>query len=263
MDHHGGERARPDAETEGSLDLKMNITELFDGYPGHEHAYPIYPLYKDVVQLYGNTQITYTPTLLVVYGGPWGENYWYEHENVYNDAKLRRFTPYEELAGKSRRRIRSQFGNAGNAGGWFMDEEYNFPQVAKAANDIVRAGGRIGVGSHGQLNGLGYHWEMWSIAKGGMSPHDVLRCATIFGAEGIGLQKDVGSLEVGKLADLVVLDGNPLQDIRNTNTVRYVMKNGRLYDGNTLDEIYPTKRAMARVLGTPEKPNVRAGMDLP
>ncbi|HZI40150.1 MAG TPA: amidohydrolase family protein, partial [Gemmatimonadaceae bacterium] len=249
--------------TEGALDQRYDITMALDGYPGQEHALPITPLYKDVVQLYGSTQITYTPTLLVVYGGPWGENYWYEHENVYNDAKLRRFTPYEELAAKSRRRIRSSFGNAGNAGGWFMDEEYNFPSVAKAANDIVKAGGHIGVGSHGQLNGLGYHWEMWSIAKGGMSPHDVLRCATIFGAEGIGLQKDVGSIEAGKMADLVVLDGNPLQDIRNTNTIRYVMKNGRLYDGNSLDEVYPMKRPGPKVLGTPEKPNVRAGMDLP
>jgi Tol biopolymer transport system component len=249
--------------TEGALDFRYDITMALDGYPGQEHALPITPLYKDVVQLYGNTQITYTPTLLVVYGGPWGENYWYEHENVYNDAKLQRFTPYEELASKARRRVRSGFPGAGNAGGWFMDEEYNFPLVAKAANDIVKAGGRIGVGSHGQLNGLGYHWEMWSIAKGGMSPHDVLRCATIFGAEGIGLQKDVGSLEVGKMADLVVLDSNPLQDIRNTNTVRYVMKNGRLYDGNTLDEMYPTKRPGPKVAGTAEKPNVRAGVDLP
>src|SRR5919197_1677742 len=245
--------------TEGALDFRYDMTMALDGYPGQEHALPITPLYKDVVQLYGQTGITYTPTLLVVYGGPWGENYWYEHENVYNDTKLRRFTPYEELAAKARRRIRSQVGG-GNAGGWFMDEEYNFPAVAKAAADIVKAGGRTGVGSHGQLNGLGYHWEMWSIAKGGMAPHDVLRCATIFGAEGIGLQKDLGSLEVGKVADLLVLDANPLQDIRNTNTVRYVMKNGRLYDGTTLDEIYPRQRKMEPVPGTPQRPQVAAGI---
>ncbi|MEP6729996.1 MAG: amidohydrolase family protein, partial [bacterium] len=225
--------------TEGALDFRYDITMALDGYPGQEHALPITPLYKDVIQLYANIGITYTPTLLVVYGGPWGENYWYERENPYNDAKLRHFTPYEELASKARRRVRGQFPGEGNAGGWFMDDEYNFPAVAKSAGDIVKAGGRIGVGSHGQLNGLGYHWEMWSIAKGGMAPHDVLRAATIFGAEGIGLQRDLGTLEVGKLADLVVLDANPLQDIRNTNTVRYVMKNGRLYDGSTLDEIYP------------------------
>ena len=245
--------------TEGALDQRYDITMAIDGYPGQEHALPVTPLYKDVVQLFATSGIAYTPTLLVVYGGPWGENYWYEHENVYGDPKLRRFTPYEELASKSRRRVRGTFGG-GNAGGWFMDEEYNFPDVAKAANDIVKAGGRIGVGSHGQLQGLGYHWEMWSLAKGGMSPADVLRAATIHGAEALGLQQDVGSLEIGKLADLVVLDANPLENIRNSNTVRYVMMNGRLHDGATLDEIYPRARKLDLVRGTPAPPAVRAGI---
>jgi hypothetical protein len=176
--------------TEGALDYRYDLTMALDGYPGQEHALPITPLYKDVVQLYSDIGIINTPTLLVVYGGPWGENYWYEHEPPYNDPKMQRFTPYTELAAKSRRRVRSSFPGAGNAGGWFMDDEYNFPLVAKSVNDIVKHGGHIGVGSHGQLNGIGYHWEMWSIATGGMTPFDVLRCATIFGAERIGLRRD-------------------------------------------------------------------------
>jgi hypothetical protein len=245
--------------TEGALDQRYDLTMALDGYPGQEHALPVTPLYKDVVTLFAKSGIAYTPTLLVVYGGPWGENYWYEHENVYTDPKLSRFTPYEELAGKARRRVRGSFGG-GNSGGWFLDEEYNFPDVAKAANDIAKAGGRIGVGSHGQLQGLGYHWEMWSLAKGGMSAADVLRAATIHGAEAIGLQQEVGSLETGKLADLVVLDANPLENIKNSNTVRYVMMNGRLHDGNTLDEIYPRARKVEPVRGTPAPPAVRAGI---
>jgi hypothetical protein len=245
--------------TEGALDFRYDLTMAMDGYPGQEHALPITPIYKDVATLFAQSGIAYTPTLLVVYGGPWGENYWYTRENVYNDPKLQRFTPYEELASKARRRNRGSFGG-GNSGGWFMDEEYNFPLVAKAANDFVKLGGHIGVGSHGQLNGLGYHWEMWSLAKGGMSPFDVLRCATTFGAEAIGLQKDIGSLEVGKMADLLVLDRNPLTDIRNTNSIRYVMKNGRLYDGSSLDEIYPRAKKMEPVLGTPGRPQVKAGI---
>jgi hypothetical protein len=245
--------------TEGALDFRYDMTMAIDAYPGQEHSLPLFPIYKDVVGLFAASGTVYTPTLLVAYGGPWGENFWYETERVYDDPKLRRFTPYEELAGKSRRRVRSAFGG-GNAGGWFMRDEHVFDKHAKGAADIVKAGGRVGVGSHGQLQGLGYHWELWSVASGGMSNMDALRTATIFGADAIGLGLDLGSLEVGKLADFVVLDANPLENIRNTNTVRMVMKNGRLYDGNTLDEIYPRQRKTEPVLGTPERPRAAAGI---
>ena len=221
---------------EGGLDFKKNMTEAMDGYSGSEHTLPIAPLYKDAVQLFAQSGTTYTPTLIVEYGGPWAENYWYENTNVIDDPKLNRFTPRHELEKKALRRP-----------GWWAPSAWSFPLFAAQAAKIVAAGGRVGLGSHGQLQGLGAQWEIWNIASGGMPRHDVLRVATIFGAEAIGLGKYVGSIEPGKFADLQVLDANPLDDIKNTNTIRYVMKNGRLYDGNTLAEIWPRQKDVARL----------------
>ena len=220
---------------EGGLDFKMNLTAVIDGYPGSEHSYPIMPLYKDAVQLIAQSGITYTPTLLVSYGGPWSENFFYERYDIHDNPKVRRFMPHEDIDQRAERRP------------WFRESEYVFPRIAASANAILQAGGFVGLGGHGQMDGLGDHWELWAMAAGGMKPHDVLRVATINGAHAIGMEQDLGSIETGKLADLIVLDANPLEDIHNTNTVRYVMKNGRLYEGDTLNEVWPRQRSLPRM----------------
>src|SRR5262249_60836739 len=147
------------------------------------------------------------------------------------NKKLARFSPQELLMTMLRRR-----------GQWFHPEEYGHKRIAEGVAKVVRAGGRVGLGGHGQMQGIGCHWELWNLQSGGLTPMETLRIATIFGAEAIGLNRDVGSLEAGKMADLIVLNQNPLLDIRNTNTIRYVMKNGKFFKDETLYQDGPARK---------------------
>ncbi|MEW6511078.1 MAG: amidohydrolase family protein [Bacteroidota bacterium] len=210
---------------EGGSTYFHNLAQIIDGHTGVEHSIPVAPLYKDAKTLFARSSVGYTPTLIVSYGGLFGENYWYQHSRVWENRRLLTFVPRVVVDARSRRRMMVE------------EDDWGHLDVARSTREIIRLGGKVQLGAHGQLQGLGAHWELWMLAQGGMTPLEALRCATLYGAQYLGLDKDLGSLEPGKLADLVVMEKNPLDDIRNSESIRYVMVNGRLFDAATMNQI--------------------------
>ncbi|MEZ5016674.1 MAG: amidohydrolase family protein [Flavipsychrobacter sp.] len=211
---------------EGGSFFYHNISMILDGHTTIEHNLPIAPLYDDVIQLWKHAKTANTPTLVVAYGGLSGEYYWYQHTNVWEKDRLLKYTPRPVVDTRSRHRIMAP------------EEEYKNGHilVSESLKKLNDEGVIINMGAHGQLQGLGAHWEIWMMAQGGMTPMEALRTATVNPAKSLGLYNHVGSLKEGKLADLIVLDKNPLEDIYNTESIRYTMVNGRLYDAETMNE---------------------------
>lgn len=236
-----------DAEGEGAF--YNDITMLLDGHTNLEHNLPMANYYNDIVQLMSHAKVSNTPTLVVSFGELYGENFIYQNDRVWEDPKIKLYA----------QEVTSSYGALGVPGGapaysrgmtsiHVADElwDIGFRGVSRSTRRLDDAGVRINVGSHGEVAGLSQHWEMRLLAQGGMSNHRILRAATINGATTLGLDRQIGSLEPGKLADLIVLDRNPLEDISNTNSVRYTVINGRMYDSLTMNEIGNYDRPRSR-----------------
>ena len=225
---HAGDQLGINTTAEGGGVMRQ-VAMILDGYTAVEHApTDLVNMYDDVVQLYARSGTMYVPTLVVASPSTYqGELYWYQTTDVHANQKLAHFLRHAALDHKSRTSQR------------FSEDEYYFLDGGAGSAAIAEAGGLVASGGHGQVHGLAVHWELWMLEMTGMSPHDALRAATINVARGMGMQADFGSLEIGKVADLLVLDGNPLDDIRNSTSIRYVMKGGEMYEGDTLDMIWP------------------------
>ena len=211
---------------EGGSTFMHNLTMIVDGHTGIEHTMPVQYIYDDVLDLWRGTGVGYTPTLSVAYGGLWGENYWYAQDDLWTHPRLKAFIPPHVLQPRSRRRVTAHEG------------DYNHMKVATIAKASFDQGGLVQAGGHGQLNGICTHWEIWSFVQGGMTPEEALTCGTLHGAKYLGLDGDIGSLEKGKLADLIVIEKgyDPTQDIRHSERIQYTMANGVLLDAKTLSE---------------------------
>jgi Tol biopolymer transport system component/imidazolonepropionase-like amidohydrolase len=216
---------------EGGMRFQHNMTMLIDGHTTMEHSIPVQNVYDDVKQLWSQVETAYTPTFVVSYGGLMGEEYWYDRTNVWENPRLLRYTPKSSVYPRSIRRPKAP------------DSEYNHISVARSAKALRDAGVRVNIGAHGQREGLAAHWEMWSMTQGGFSPWEALRGATIDGAASLGMDHEIGSLEPGKLADIMIVEGNPLDDIYRSEYVSHTLINGRLFEAASMNQIAPDETA--------------------
>lgn len=210
---------------EGGGKLNQNITMMVDGHTGLEHSLPIPKGYNDLTTLWAASDFGYTPTFVVSYGGLMGEEYWYDRTEVWKNERLLRYTPAELLDARAIRRPTAP------------DNQYNHFEVAKYAKTLSDKGVSVHIGAHGQREGLASHWELWMMEQGGFTPWEAIRNGTISGATHLGMNKDIGSIEVGKLADLVIIDGDVLNDIRRSEFITHTVLNGRVYEAATMNEL--------------------------
>lgn len=177
--------------------------------------------YDDVTDLLAESGMWFTPTTAIYLG------YQYvvaRDPSVMEDARLQELTELRYLASISASAEQIQSDQA------TYDQLYE--NVIRMVADVHRKGGLVVAGTDAPIipQGFGLHVELENYQDAGLQPIDVLRTATINNAKALNAQDDLGTIEVGKLADLVIVEANPLEDIRNARKTRMVIKNGEVFE---------------------------------
>ncbi|KAG6379166.1 hypothetical protein JVT61DRAFT_11606 [Boletus reticuloceps] len=234
---------------EGGMNLDWDLTYIVDGMTTVEHNLPVSVLYDDILTLYSLSGTGSTPTHIVDYGGPMGEQLLWATTDIPNDPKcvpsqllawrylnitcrLRRFTRHDILEGLSESTSRPA-----NSMALF--------NVSSSVAKMVHRGLSAHIGAHGEPPlGLMYHQEMAFAKAGGLSNYEVIRAATSDAATTFGLEESLGTVSPGKLADLVIFPGGfdlIDGDIRQTKEIRFVVRGGRIWEAKTMTELWPVK----------------------
>lgn len=216
---------------EGGWSLDWDLTYFIDGYTSLEHPVPVPELYDDVLSLIAASGSSYTPLAVMNYGGIFGQHWIHQNVNIPGNQKLRKYVKHDIL--ESLTEVKQA-----------PKSSYQFFNTTKSTAKLASRGVRTNVGAHGeQPIGLLYHSEMFMMSLGGQEPYQVLQHATIGSATSLGLNRSIGSVEVGKLADFVIYppEADSIEAVWNNSMyMKYVMRGGTLFsveDG--LVELWP------------------------
>jgi len=232
---------------EGGMHFAWDLSFVVDGHTTVEHSLPMAPFYADIMQMWNHSQTAWTPTMVVSFGGLWGDRFFYQNSSVFLDPTVQQWIPNDVIRPTAMRRTEAD------------KQDYHVFTIAKTAANFETSGLLVNVGAHGQMQGIGYLWELKLFKEGGLTNYQVLKTATINPATSLGLDSQIGSVYPRKLADLLFLQpgANPLQELDALRQLKWVMKDGKMWDVSNFEQVLPNA-APAPTLTVTNTPNVAA-----
>jgi len=227
--HRRGMRATGHCSTQlpliaAGMDAKEHAGHCSTRATPTPYAYNDVLLYDDQVQLFRAAQLAFVPTIsYMAFAVRVGEN----PKLLDADSEVMTFASREDFA-------------------WMLEmDKPNRDRITRAVLDarttvakLLRAGVTLGTGTDIWQYPAAVHLELEELVAAGLTPAEAIRASTTSAARIIGAERELGSVEVGKLADLVILDANPLDDIRNTRRISAVVQNGRVVDRTAIRDSF-------------------------